>query len=139
RGRLLEVLAVREAHRFLAAVEAATEGLGDPGEQLVGSLVTGLRPARGHPLLDRLARIEPETVLATLAEDRPPVMSIARELFARRIRRAAARGAVRVADADQVAEALLRLALSFLLLPRSVVDLDDEAATARFVEAVVAP
>ena len=139
RGRLLEVLAVREAHRFLATIESATAELGDPREQLVASFVTGLRLARGHPLLDRLARIEPETVLTALAEDRPPVMTIARELLARRIRDAATRGAVAVADADQVAEALLRLAVSFLLLPHSVVDLDDPESSAAFAAAVIAP
>jgi AcrR family transcriptional regulator len=137
--RLLEVLAVREARRFFAAIEAATEGLGDPGEQLVASFVAGLRLARTHPLLDRLARIEPETVLAALSQDRPPVMSIARELVARRIRLATRQGALAVADADQVAEALLRLAVSFVLLPQSVVDLDDQAATAGFAQTVIAP
>ena len=127
--RLLEVLAVREARRFFAAIEAATEGAGD----------AGLRLARTHPLLDRLARIEPETVLAALAQDRPPVMSIARELVARRIRLATRQGALAVADADQVAEALIRLAVSFVLLPESVVDLDDQAATAGFAQTVIAP
>jgi hypothetical protein len=44
-----------------------------------------------------------------------------------------------VADADQVAEALIRLAMSFVLLPQSVVDLDDEAAIAGFAQTVIAP
>jgi AcrR family transcriptional regulator len=137
--KLLEVLAVREARRFFAAIDAATEGLGDAGEQLVASFVAGLRLARVHPLLDRLARIEPETVLAALAADRPPVMSIARELVAGRIRLATRQGAIAVTNADQVAEALIRLAVSFVLLPRTVVDLDDEAAIADFAQAVIAP
>jgi AcrR family transcriptional regulator len=139
RDRLLDVLAVREARRFFAAIEAATEGLDDPVERMVASFVTGLRLARGHPLLDRLARIEPETVLAVLAHDRPPVMSLAREYVARPLRAAVRGGELAVADVDEVAEVLLRLAVSFLLLPQSVVALDDEAATRAFARRVIAP
>jgi AcrR family transcriptional regulator len=131
--------AVREARRFFAAIEAATGALDDPVERMVASFVTGLRLARGHPLLDRLARIEPETVLATLANDRPPVMSLARELVARPLRDAHRRGELRLEDADAVAEALLRLAVSFLLLPHSVIDLDDESATRTFAQRIIAP
>ena len=139
KDRLFEVLAVREARRFFAASEAATGALDDPVERMVASFVAGLRLARGHPLLDRLARIEPETVLAALAHDRPPVMSLARELVARPLREAHRRGELQLEDADAVAETLLRLAVSFLLLPHSVVDLDDEAMTRAFAHRVIAP
>jgi AcrR family transcriptional regulator len=139
KDRLFEVLAVREARRFFAAIEAATGALDDPVERMVASFVAGLRLARGHPLLDRLARIEPETVLAALAHDRPPVMSLARELVARPLREAHRRGELQLEDADAVAETLLRLAVSFLLLPHSVVDLDDEAMTRAFAHRVIAP
>jgi AcrR family transcriptional regulator len=139
KDRLFEALAVREARRFFAAIEAATGALDDPVERMVASFVTGLRLARGHPLLDRLARIEPETVLATLAHDRPPVMTLARELVARPLRDAHRRGELEVEDADAVAEVLLRLAVSFLLLPHSVIDLDDESATRAFAHRVITP
>ena len=139
KDRLFEVLAVREARRFFAAIEAATSGVDDPVERMVASFVTAMRLARGHPLLDRLVRIEPETVLAALAHDRPPVMSLAREFVARPLRAATPRGEPVVAEVDQVAEVLLRLGVSFLLLPDSVVDLDDESATRAFAHRVIAP
>ena len=44
-----------------------------------------------------------------------------------------------MAEVDQVAEVLLRLGVSFLLLPDSVVDLDDESATRAFAHRVIAP
>lgn len=139
KDRLFDALAVREARRFFAAIEAATHGVDDPVEQMVASFVTGMRLARGHPLLDRLARIEPETVLAALAHDRPPVMSLAREFVARPLRAAVRRGELEVIHVDQVSEVLLRLAVSFLLLPHSVVDLDDETETRAFAQRVIAP
>ena len=139
KDRLFDVLAVREARRFFAAIEAATHGVDDPVEQMVASFVTGMRLARGHPLLDRLARIEPETVLAALAHDRPPVMSLAREFVARPLRAAVRRGELEVTHVDQVSEVLLRLAVSFLLLPHSVVDLGDETETRAFAHRVIAP
>jgi AcrR family transcriptional regulator len=139
KDRLFEVLAVREARRFVAAVEAATQGVDDAVERTVASFVTAMRLARGHPLLDRLARIEPETVLAALAHDHPPVMSLARASVARSLRAAVRTGELEPAHVDQVAEALLRLWVSFLLLPDSVVDLDDESATRAFAHRVIAP
>jgi TetR/AcrR family transcriptional repressor of uid operon len=137
--RLFDVLAVREARRFFAAVDSASHGIDDPVERTVTSFVTAMRLARGHPLLDRLARIEPETVLAALAHDRPPVMSLAREAVAGPLRAAVRAGELELAQVDEVAEVLLRLWVSFLLLPDSVVDLDDESATRAFVHGVVAP
>lgn len=139
KDRLLDVLAVREARRFLAAVDAATHGIDDPVERTAASFVTAMRLARGHPLLDRLARIEPETVLAALAHDRPPVMSLAREAVAGPLRAAVRAGGLELSHVDEIAEALLRLWVSFLLLPDSVVDLDDEAATRGFVHRVITP
>ena len=136
REALFEALAVREARRFFAEIDAATRGLDDPVERMVASFVTGLRLSRGHPLLDRLARIEPDTVLATLAQGRPPLMALAPGSGP------AAAAAVRderihISDCDRTAEMLVRLAVSFLLLPDSVVDLGDEAATRDLARSVI--
>lgn len=136
---LLEALAVREARRFFAEIDAATRGLDDPVERTVASFVTGLRLSRGHPLLDRLARIEPDTVLATLAQGRPPLMALARDYVARPLRAAVRDERIHIDDCDRTAEILLRLAVSFLLLPDSVVDLGDEAAVRALAGSVIDP
>src|SRR5205085_11301052 len=60
---LVEALSAREGRRCLEQLDAAVD-LEDPvPDQIADGFVATLRIAREHPLLNRLARLEPETVL----------------------------------------------------------------------------
>src|SRR3954451_24868745 len=64
RDALVDALAGREAHRCLAELETASP-VGAPLEaQIVAGFTTAIRLTREHPLLARLARVEPDSVLA---------------------------------------------------------------------------
>jgi TetR/AcrR family transcriptional regulator, repressor for uid operon len=129
RERLVEALTVRETKRCLAELEAAA----DPGqpiaEQVAEGFVTSLRLAREHPLLARLARVEPEAVLASMTAGGSGAFAAAVAFLADRLRRSQAAG---VLDGDVdvavAAELLVRVAVSFVLVPDSALPLDDEDA-----------
>src|SRR5690606_31501546 len=64
----------------VATVVAAGARHDDPRDALEASLLTALRATREHPLLDRLVRTEPETLLPLLITDGGPVTTRVREV-----------------------------------------------------------
>lgn len=136
KDRLVEALAVRECRRCLAELAAAVDPLPTVEERMVEGFVVSLRIARQHPLLDRLVRREPDQFLGALGADDGLVLGLARAFLAARIRE---EGASAGMDADEVAETVIRLVLSFVLIPQSAVDVADEAAAREFARAFVAP
>jgi AcrR family transcriptional regulator len=134
---LMEVLAIREARRFLDAIDAASGRIEDPVERLVETAVVALGFASDHPLLDRLTRLEPETVLDILRADRPPLMTLARGYVAAQLE--ADRDKLPGIDFGLVAEAFVRVAVSFVLVPGGPVAMDDEDAVRAFARSALVP
>lgn len=139
RAGLVEALAVRECRRCLDEMDAAAPPDAPVADQVAEGFVTALRLAREHPLLNRLARVEPESVLAALTADGGAVLAAARGFVAARLRAAQDAGVLGPAAVDEAAEVLVRLAFSFVLLEESVLPLGDEAALRAVARSVVAP
>ncbi|HVE69018.1 MAG TPA: TetR/AcrR family transcriptional regulator [Solirubrobacteraceae bacterium] len=139
RAGLVEALAVRECRRCLEEMDAAAAPEAPVAEQVAEGFVTALRLAREHPLLNRLARVEPETVLSALTADGGAVFAAARGFVAARLRASQAAGVLGPAAVDEAAEVLVRLAFSFVLIEDSVLPLGDEAALRETARRVVAP
>ncbi|XVQ12873.1 TetR/AcrR family transcriptional regulator [Spirillospora sp. CA-255316] len=121
--QLLQAVILRECRRFLTSIAEATENLPTPEDAIVEGFVTGLRAARTHPLMTRVLQSEPEAFLPQLSMNGGAVMLAARDILADRLRRA------RPDDREDyaaVAEVLLRVALSLLLVPGGGLALDDE-------------
>ncbi len=127
--QLLQAVILRECHRFLTAIAEATEDLGSAEEAVVEGFVVGLRSARTHPLMTRVLESEPEAFLPQLSMNGGAVMLAARDILADRLRRARPGDAQ---DHNTVAEVLLRLAVSLLLVPGGGLRLDDEDAIRAF-------
>ncbi|MEV3920073.1 TetR/AcrR family transcriptional regulator [Actinomadura coerulea] len=127
--QLVQAVILRECRRFLTAIADATEDLATPEDAVVEGFVVGLRNARTHPLMTRVLQSEPEAFLPQLSMNGGAVMLAARDILADRLRRARPGGAE---DHDTVAEVLLRLAISLLLVPGGGLTLDDENATRTF-------
>ncbi|MFG2015199.1 TetR/AcrR family transcriptional regulator [Actinomadura geliboluensis] len=127
--QLLQAVILRECHRFLTAIAEATEDLGSAEEAVVEGFVVGLRSARTHPLMTRVLESEPEAFLPQLSMNGGAVMLAARDILAERLRRARPGDAQ---DHGTVAEVLLRLAVSLLLVPGGGLRLDDEDAIRAF-------
>lgn len=131
RQGLVDALNARETRRCLAELDAAADPSQPIADQVAAGFVTSVRLAAEHPLLARLARAEPESVLFTLNAG---VFAAAVEFLAARLRQAQVAGVLGDVDVDAAAELLVRLALSFVLVPGSKLPLDDPerlAATAR--------
>ncbi|MGP4027064.1 TetR/AcrR family transcriptional regulator [Actinomadura sp. 3N407] len=127
--QLLQAVILRECRRFLTAIAEATEDLDSPDDAVVEGFVVGLQSARTHPLMTRVLESEPEAFLPQLSMNGGAVMLAARDILADRLRRARPGDP---GDHDTVAEVLLRLAVSLLLLPGGGLALDDEDAIRAF-------
>lgn len=136
---LLEALAVREGRRCLAELDA----VGDPSapipEQVADGFATSLRLAREHPLLNRLARVEPETVLASLTANGGALFAMSRAFVAARLRESQRAGVLGPVDVEAAAEVLVRLAFSFVLIQESALPVDDDERVREIARDLIAP
>ena len=141
KDQLLKAILMRELRRFLHKIDVAVRDQPGPEEKLVEGLVFTMTFLRGHRLLQRLLRTEPELILPNLTIEGGPAISAARELVARHTRDeiAAGRIALPEADIDAIAELVVRIALSFLIAPASVLDLNDPEALRQFCRRWLSP
>jgi AcrR family transcriptional regulator len=137
--RLVQALGVRESRRCLAELDAATEPDAPIEEQAAAGFVTCLRLAREHPLLVRLARIEPETVLGALTADDGALFTLMRLFVAERLRAAQRAGVVGPVEVEEAAELLVRLGITFALIEQSALPLDDEQRLAEIARRLLVP
>lgn len=139
RDELVQALAVRETRRALAAIAAALGAESDPAERLAAGFVAALRIGREHPLLARLARHEPEAILAVLNADADTTLALVREFLAREVRAGQRSGGLRDGDPEAIAELLFRIGLSFLLVPRGAIAVDDDEQARDVARNLIAP
>jgi AcrR family transcriptional regulator len=139
RAALVDALAVRECRRCLARIEAAIDPGGPADERLAAMFTATLAVIREHPLLARLARFEPEALLRELTRDDSAVFRLVRGFLIGLIDEGQRAGELLSGDPALLAELGLRLGASFVLMPDSVLPLDDERATNEAVRALIAP
>ena len=138
REEVVHATLARDLHRFFATVAEAVAGTPDLVDKVVEGFVIGLRAA-GDTLLPELFSSDSSAVMALL--NAAPVIDLGRAALVGQYEAITGRdlrGSER-AEVELVAEALIRLALSFLLIPGSSIDFDDEAAARAAVRRVVAP
>jgi AcrR family transcriptional regulator len=136
---LVAALGVREGRRCLAELDAAARPDAPIAEQVAAGFATSLRLAREHPLLSRLARLEPGTVLDALTEDGGALFGVARAYLAGRLRESQQAGVLGEIEVEEAAELLVRLAVSFVLIPESALPLDDEDRVRALAQRLLAP
>jgi TetR/AcrR family transcriptional regulator, repressor for uid operon len=129
RDALVEALSVRECRRCLVRVGEAIAGVEAPDERLAKLFVVVIREVRTHPLLARLARVEPEVFLAEMTASDSAIMRMATGFVVGVITEGQARGEIVHVDPQVLAEIWVRVGASFVLMPDSVIALDDEQAT----------
>jgi AcrR family transcriptional regulator len=123
KDELLQRLAVRELRRFLDEVDASLQGLDDPRDRVVEAFALCVRFGARHPLVVRLA---PGAILDQLVRGEPSPLDMGRAFVAARLDHP---------DADAVADVLVRLALTYVLLP----SFPDEEAARAFARERLAP
>ncbi|MDQ3729619.1 MAG: TetR/AcrR family transcriptional regulator [Actinomycetota bacterium] len=140
RQGLIDALAAREARSCLAELDRAVDPSLPVAEGIARGFASSVSLIRTHPLLARFARHEPEAALSALNANGGAILVMGREFVAGRLREAQARGDLGPEiDPSEAAELLVRLALSFLLMPDSALPLDDLAEAARTMRSLIDP
>jgi TetR/AcrR family transcriptional repressor of uid operon len=137
---MLTALGAREARRCIAELDAAAPPEAPMIEQVALGFVVSIRLTREHPLLRRLVQFEPEMVLASLTKEGGSLFAVARTYSAERMAEAQRAGVLgEDADVQEAAELLVRLAVSFALIPDSLLPLDDEQRLKEIAERMLVP
>jgi AcrR family transcriptional regulator len=135
--RLVETVVLREVNSFFAQVEAAVAPLESVEDRIVEGFAFTLAAARGHGLLTRLLRSEPDTLLPLLTVEGGRLIATGRSFLAEQMRLAHSDVAPR--DLEVVAELVGRLVLSFLLTPESVAAVESPRRAREFARRWIAP
>jgi len=138
KAQLLDRLVLRELRRFLADVDGRLDAIDDPADRVAEAFVACVQLGAQHPLVARMARHEPGATFERLAHGDPSPLDLGRAYVAARIRADAPSERV-AADADAVADVLVRLATTYVLLPSPAVDVADEAAARAFAHRMLSP
>jgi AcrR family transcriptional regulator len=139
RQQLTDALAVRECRRCLAEIAGALDAHKPIDERAADLFVATLRVIREHPLLERLARVEPDALLHELNRDGSAVFRLVRDFLVAQIRVAQAADELIAVDPEPLAEIAVRLGASFVLMPDSVIADGDEGRTRETIRALIAP
>ena len=124
---LVEQVMLREFRRnvdqFLADVSEAD----DVADRVVAGFVSSLRSVRNNPLIVTLMNAEPHLLGPSILGERGRTLAVVREFLAGQLRREQASGDVAATvDVDMVAELMVRVTMSVLLTPSTLIDLDDD-------------
>jgi AcrR family transcriptional regulator len=138
REELVHAALARDARAFFAAIADAVAGVDTLEDKVVEGFLVGWQMARRSLLADLLLRDTGDAVARLNAD---PLLPLARAALMERYRALAgsALSVAQAAEAELVAEALVRLGLSFLLVPNSLIDLDDEQAARGALRRLLGP
>lgn len=135
---LINALLGRETRRCLTDLRKSVDVRLRPRDQVVDGFVHALRIGRTHPLMARALRFEKETVLRGVSSGEAFALMCAfmvMQLRAARFDRTVDGGL----PVEVKAELVVRLGLSYLLLPDGSIDLDDVEAVRRMATLALLP
>jgi AcrR family transcriptional regulator len=114
---LVRAALLHELRRFLDDLDRRIVGAPTVRERLVEGFVGGVTGVREHPLLSRLLATEPNDVLPYITLDGGPIIAIATAYLAGHMREGVTAGELSIADVDETAEVMVRVAHSLVLTP----------------------
>lgn len=138
RDDLVNAAIAREANRFFSEVAAAVASTDGVVEKVVEGFLVGMRIAR-ESLVPGLFENDRSTALSLFTA--APVLELGRAALVAQYRALAAFNPrdQQAAEIELVAEVLVRLAMSFVLIPGSVIDFEDPGKTRRALTRIVRP
>lgn len=136
KAALVDALAVRECRACLARIASAVPSDGALDERMAALFAATLTVIREHPLLERLARVEPESLLRELTRDDSAVFRLVREFLIGLIDAGQAAGSLPGGDPAVIAELWLRLGVSFVLMPDTIIPVEDRVELRRLIAAL---
>lgn len=132
---LLRAVVLSEFLRQSDALEDMWNRAAPLEDRIVDFFVSAVQTARGHALLHRLLRDEPDVLLPALTLEGEEMLTVPTAIIAERLR---AEPELQV-DADMVAELLCRLVVSLVLQPYGRLRLEQRQEIEDFARAWVAP
>lgn len=138
KDELVQAMVVRDVRRDLAAIAAAIDPDKELPEQVADGFVATLRIAGSNPLLERTLRFEPERILRSLNDPDDPLLGMLRAFGVAQIG-AGGPNANGSADREAVAELLVRIGLSFLMIRPSAIAIDDDEVARDLARNLFAP
>ncbi|MGO4615439.1 TetR/AcrR family transcriptional regulator [Nocardia sp. 2YAB30] len=136
---LVEAVSVREAQRFVAAIDGQVQAVSGSDDQLVEIFVAFIGAIAGNELLRRLLRTEPDLILPRLTTDAGAILAVGRGYLAEKLGELRDAGGTHDFDADLVAEIMARLALSLALTPDGLIPVTDQDAAREFARRTLLP
>lgn len=127
KGALVDHVVRREIRRYLGRFLVDIERAETTADRVVVGFVSSLRAIRGNPLIRGLMSADPDALIPTAIGDGGRMFATVQAFVAGQLRREQEAGHVSGAvDVDLVAEVMVRVCSSFLVIPSRIVDLDDE-------------
>ncbi|HEY8544296.1 MAG TPA: TetR family transcriptional regulator [Acidimicrobiales bacterium] len=127
KGALVDHVVRREIRRYFDRFLVDIEQARTAADRVVVGFVSSLRAIRHNPLIRNLMAADPDALIPTTIGDNGRTFATVQAFVAGQLRREQQAGNVDPAvNVDIVAELMVRLCASFLVIPSRVVDLDDE-------------
>lgn len=127
KGALVDHLVRREIHRYFDQFRIDIEHAETAAERVVLGFVSSLRAFRRNPLFGGLVAADPNAVVPPRVGPDGRTLATVRAFVAGQLRREQEAGNVPgEVDVDVVAELMVRVCSSFLVIPSEIIDLDDD-------------
>ena len=141
---LVDKLIRREIRRYFDQFRIDIEKAETAADRVVLGFVSSLGAFRRNPLIGGLMAADPNALVPTTIGDGGRTLATVRQFLAGQLRREQDAGNVSGdVDVDIVAELMVRVCSSFLVIPSHIVDLDDDEQLAyvarRFLVPMLAP
>jgi AcrR family transcriptional regulator len=136
RDELVHAVLARELRETVGQINAAATVRASVEDGIIEGALAGLAALR-RSLVEQLLRTDPSTILPFLTTKAGPLMALTRQLL---VAQAKIAGAVMSDEhAEEVAEIVARLGLSFILTRDTVFPVDDEAALRAALRRILHP
>ncbi|MFE5210968.1 TetR/AcrR family transcriptional regulator [Streptomyces sp. NPDC056600] len=141
---LVEQVVRREFRRYFDRFVHDVQGAETVADRVELGFVSSLRAIRRNALIGGLMAVEPDAVVPSMTSDGGRTLAAVRQFLAGGLRREQQAGNVSEdVDVDLVAEMMVRISASFLVIPSHVVDLEDDeqmrAVARRFLVPMLEP
>lgn len=137
---LVEEVVRREFRRYFDQFLAEIAQAETVADRVVLGFVSSLRAIRRNALIGGLLATEANELVPSMAVDGGRTVASVRQFLAGQLRREQRAGNVSVdLDVDLVAEMMVRISTSFLVIPSHIVDLEDDEAVAALARQFLVP
>ncbi|MDD9369371.1 MAG: helix-turn-helix domain containing protein [Acidimicrobiales bacterium] len=137
---LVDKLIRREIRRYFDQFRIDIEKAETAADRVVLGFVSSLGAFRRNPLIGGLMAADPNALVPTTIGDGGRTLATVREFLAGQLRREQDAGNVSGdVDVDVVAELMVRVCSSFLVIPSHIVDLDDDEQLAGVARQFLVP